>query len=133
MHGDGCFIGGSPGSVRHAVAIDADHLARVDLALERGADQVERAGLARHDVAAVEPAEGERAEAHGSRAAYSASPTVSITAERAGHPGQRVENLLLERLLPRARDQVHDDLGVDRGLEERALAAPARRAARWRS
>ena len=51
------------GSAADAVLVDGDQLARLDLADEAGADDVERGGLARDDPAALEPAEHQRAHA----------------------------------------------------------------------
>ena len=49
--------------LRRPSRVDGDELARLDLADERGADDVERRGLAGHDPAALQPAEHQRADA----------------------------------------------------------------------
>ena len=53
-----------------AVLVDGDQLARLDLADLRGADDVQGGGLAGDDPAPVQPAEHQRADPCGSRAAY---------------------------------------------------------------
>ncbi len=105
-----------------AVVVDDDHFARRDVADELGAIDIEAAGLGRQNPRAViELADAERAEAM----------RVSRTDELVfRHNGQAIrtldfleafEHFFLNRLLARARDEVHEDLGVDGGLEDRAL------------
>ena len=57
--GVGC---GEPAGAQ-AVRVDGDQLARLDLADDAGADDVERGGLAGDDPAALEPAEHQRPDA----------------------------------------------------------------------
>ena len=105
-----------------AVVVDDDHFARRDVADELGAIDIEAAGLGRQNPRAViELADAERAEA------MRVSRTDELVfrhdrqAVRALDFLEAFEHFFLNRLLARARDEVHEDLGVDGGLEDRAL------------
>jgi hypothetical protein len=97
---------------------DDDHLAVVDVADECGADHVERAGLRRQDVGAVELAEHQRADAQ--RVAHADQLLVGqgdqgVAALDLGH---RVDEAVDHLGLPRAGDQVKDHLAVRGRLED---------------
>ena len=101
-------------------APDHHHLAGLEIALELGADQVERAGLARDDPGAAEPRQRERAEAE--RIARRDERVVGEHHQAVGalHARERVDQPILGMRLARAREQVHDHLGVRRRGEDRA-------------
>ena len=104
--------GRQPGQLGDLAVLDPDELARLELAGDVRADQVERAGLRRHDHPAAEAAQHERPEA----------PAVDHGVERAAdrdhqavgavHLLERVPDLALDRVGLRAGDQVHQHLGV---------------------
>ena len=108
-----------------------EHLARLDVAHVGGADQVERAGLGADDPGVAEPAERERTEAV--RIAHGDQPVLASAARSENAPlhlRDRLDERVLDGRRLRARVEVQDDLGVAAGLEDRALRARARRAAR---
>ena len=109
----------------HAVAVGEHELARLDLALERRADEVERAGLGRDDGVVAEPAEHERAEAV--RVAEREQRAVGEADDGRGafEPRHRARDRLLERPLV-VGDQRRDHLA---SRSSTRAACRARRAA----
>src|SRR5438552_1351286 len=101
---------------------DGEDLAGRDLADRLGFQEVERARLGGDDPGVVEPAEREGPEAV--RVADRVEGVGREQHERvgAGDPPERVGELVLERPRRRAGEQVQDDLGVGRGLEDGAVA-----------
>ena len=101
---------------------DDHHLAVLDVAHEAGADDVERAGLRGQDVAAVELAEHQRADAE--RVAGADQLLVGERDERVGalDLAQRVDEAVDDARLAAAGDEVEDHLGVGGRLEDRAVA-----------
>src|SRR5690606_13215976 len=100
------------------VALDLQDLARLEVAHVLGADQVERARLARDDVAAAPAPEDERAEAPRVPRRVQRLADREDQRERADQPGERFADLLVRGRVARTRDQVDYDLRVDRRLEE---------------
>ena len=112
-----------PGERVHGVdaaLAHGDDLARLDLALVARVDQVEGAGLGGDDHRVTDAPEDERAEA--ARVARGDDPILGEEDQRVGalHLAERVGDALRERGFGRGRDQVDDDLAVDRRLEDRA-------------
>ncbi len=106
-----------------AGAVDHEHLARLDVAHVLGADEVERRGLARDHVRVLVPrqdAEAERANAH--RVAHRDHRVLGEEEERVGalHALERGGDAILDRDLLAHRDEVDEDLGVGRRLEDRS-------------
>ena len=93
------------------VLVDDDELARRDLALERGADEVERAGLGGDDPVVVEPPERERAEA----VAVAEGDEPALGERHAGVGALELGHGVRDGVLERGgvvRDQRGDQLGV---------------------
>ena len=103
----------------HAPLAQRDDLPWLDLTLVARVDQVERAGLRGDHEGVTDPAEDERTEAP--RIAGRDDPVLGQEDERVGPPHltERVDDPPEEHLLLRGRDQVDDDLAVDRRLEDR--------------
>ena len=101
---------------------DHDDLAVLDVAHETGADDVERTGLGGEDVAAVELAEHQRADAE--RVAGADQLLVGERHEGIGalDLADRLDEAVDELRLAAAGDEVDDDLGVRRRLADRAVA-----------
>src|SRR5690606_39455470 len=95
--------------------------------------QVERARLARDDVAAAPAPEDERAEAPRVPRRVQRLADREDQRERADQPGERFADLLVRGRVARTRDQVDDDLRVERRLEERALPDQDRKSTRLNS
>src|SRR6266571_331882 len=100
---------------------DHHHLARLDVADERGVDQVEGARLRAEDVRLPETSQRQRPEA--ARVAHADDPVPGDEDQRVGPPHllQGVHDRRLQVRLLRARDQVQDDLRVAGGAEDGAL------------
>jgi len=96
-------------------------LAGLEVADELGGQEVQRAGLARQDVTVAFPPQHERPEPPGIPGGVQRFAHRDQERIRALHPGERVRDLLFDRVPPRAGDEVNDHLGVDRRLEERTL------------
>ena len=103
-----------------AGAVDDHDLARLDVAHEAGAEDVERAALGGQDPGIVEAADAERPHAH--RVAHAEQRLVGQQQQRIGalHPAQRIDHAVDHGRVVRAGDQVVDHLGVGGGLEQAA-------------
>ena len=100
----------------HAVGVDGQQFTGLDVADERGADDVERRGLGGHHPAAIQPAERQRP--HAVRVAGGIERVLvhEGQAERAAHRRQQLERGLLERGVGRAVGQQRaEDVGVGGG------------------
>ena len=104
-----------------AAVPEAEQFTRLDVAHEGGPHDVERAGLAGDDMAAVQLAEHEGAEA--ARVAHRVHGVAHGEHERVGalQEAERVADLGHDRAVAGARDQVDDRFGIRRALEDRAL------------
>ena len=116
-----------------ALGGDDHHLARLDVAHEAGADDVERAGLGRQDPGAVEVAEHQRPDAE--RIAHADHLLRRQRHQRVGalDLADRVDEARVEVALAAGGDQVQERLGVGGRREDRALLLQQRaaRSARW--
>ena len=121
MHGRIC-CGGNGLWLSSAALGDDDDLAVLDVAHEARADDVERAGLRREDVMAVEFAEHQRADAE--RIARADQLLVGERDERIGalDLAQGLDEALEDAGAAAARDEVQNDFGVRRRLVDRAVA-----------
>ena len=101
---------------------DDEELARLDLAHQARADDVERAGLRYEHRRAVEIAQEERADAE--RVAAADQLLFGQRDQRIGalDLAERVDHALHQRAAVAGGDQVQDGLGVGGGLEDRAAA-----------
>ena len=115
----------------HALVVDDDDLAGLDVAHELGADDVERAGLAgQHPgdaaVGGADAAEDERADAQ--RIAHADQRLVAHRDQRIGadHLLQRVDQPVDHGRIEADGDEVDEHLAVGGGLEQ--AAAPHQRA-----
>src|SRR5450432_3268232 len=112
-----------------ALLIDEHHLARLDVADVLGADELEGAALGRDDPGDArgldDAAEHERPEAHG--IAHGDHHVFGQEDERVRTADlrERVGDAVRQIVLPRARDQVDDALGVGGRREDRALGLEA--------
>ena len=111
----------------HAFGSDDDEFAGLDLALVDGADQVEGTGFGGEDdgVGAMRGLSGNASHDQRTEAARVARGEDAVGRQhhqrkRAFEAAQRVGHGVGQRLLARARDQVHDDFGVAGGLEDRS-------------
>ncbi len=123
---------GEPGRAQ-PVLVDGQQLARLDLAHERRADDVQRGGLARHHPAALEPAEHERAHAVRVARGVERGLVREHQAERAAHGRQQLQRGLLDAAVGGlGREQPAEQVGVGGGAVVGAQAGRARpgRAAR---
>ncbi len=104
----------------HAPLLENHHLPGLDVAHELRADDVERAGLRGQDVRLAEPAEDERA--HAQRIAHADDRRVGEADERVGalHLAQRIDQAVDHAGASGGRDEMDDDLGVGRRLEQGA-------------
>ncbi len=105
----------------HPSPIDDHDLARLDVPDEGGTDHVEGAGLRGEDDGTVELAQDQRPDAQG--VAHADDAVVEEGHERPGPLDhlERLDEAGDDGLLPRAGDQMDDDLGVGRRLEDAAL------------
>ena len=112
-------LGGGEALAAQAVLVDRDELARLDLADEGGADDVQRRGLAGDHPAALEPAEHQRA--HALRVAGGVEGVLvhEHEAERAAQLRQHLHRGGLDREVGVRRDQRGDQVGVVGGAERR--------------
>ena len=110
----------------HALVVDDDDLARLDVAHEVGADDVERAGLAGQHPAAgaldADAAEDQRP--HAQRVAHAHQRLVRQRDQRIGadHLLQRVDQPVDHGGIEADGDQVDEHLAVGGGLEQAAAA-----------
>ena len=118
---------------RHAVGVDDDHFAVLDVAHEFRADDVERARLRGQDRTAVEFAEHQRADAE--RIARADQFLVGERDQRIGalDAAQRLDEAVDDSGLARAGGEHQHDFGVRGRLADRAAARSVRAAAsgRW--
>ena len=115
----------------HAVGVDRQQFARLDLADERGADDVERGGLGGHHPAAVQPAERPAAARRGGRGRVQRVLVHEDQAERAAQRRQQLQRRLLQGGVGGAVGQQRaQDVGVRgrRGAAQRLPISPASRA-----
>ena len=110
-------------AARHAVLREDEDLAGQEVALEFGADGAQRTALGGYDTSSVgRPAVAQRAEAL--RVAHGEELRARHQTQRVG--AFQVTHCLTDRLFdggglkPRLRDEVGDDLRVDRRVEDRA-------------
>ena len=116
-----CSAGSTACARAHAVLVDQHQLAGRDLALELGADEVERAGLGgEHPLAVLAAPEAERPEAVRVAEADQRALRERDHRERAVEPRHRAGDRVLERRLV-VRDQRRDQLGVGGRAERDAL------------
>ncbi len=111
------------GGLLHAVAFDDQHFAGVQRADEFRLHQVEGAGFGRQHRRTGQAAQGQRA--HAVRVAQGDELVVGEDDQRirALHPLARGHDGFLEGLAVHVvRDEVHEDLAVDGGLEDGPLA-----------
>ena len=110
----------------HALVVDDDDLARLHVAHEFGADDVERAGLAGQHPAAgalgADAAQDQRP--HAERVAHAHQRLVGQRDQRIGadHLLQRVDQPVHHGGIEADGDQVDEHLGVGGGLEQAAAA-----------
>ena len=104
----------------HALFVDHEDLAGLDLAHVLGADQIERAGLRRDDRRAVEIAEDQRTKAL--RIAHRDQRVLGQHHQRvrAAHLRERLDHALGQIGRMRAGDQMDDEFAVRGGLKNRA-------------
>ena len=116
-----------------ALRVDDHQLAGQNVALERRADLVQGAGLAREHVAVAEPADRERAESVAVARRHDGILRHQQERERALQFAQRAFHAAGPRAVHRVGDQVHKDFAVRAGLENRAglLVRPAHSLPRW--
>ena len=100
---------------------DDDQLARLDVAHEFSADDVEGHRLRRQDHGAVELAQHQRAHAEGVAHADHRVPGQRHQRIGAAHPAQRLDHALHHAPAPADGDQVDDHLGIGGGLEYAAM------------
>ena len=100
-------LGGREAVRAQAVLVDRDQLARLDLADEGRADDVQRGGLAGHHPAAVEPAEHQRAEALRVARRVQRVLVHEDQRERAPHQRQRSERGGLDAAAPCRSESGH--------------------------
>ena len=103
------------------LAVIDHHLARLDVADEAGADDVERAGFGSEDPGAVEIAEHQRADAERVAAADHLLGRQRDQRVGAFDLAQRVDEARIEVALAAGGDEVQDRLGVGGRREDRAL------------
>ena len=110
----------------HALVVDDDDLARLDVADEVGADDVERAGLAGQHPAAgalsADAAQDQRP--HAQRVAHAHQRLVRQRHQRVGadHLLQRVDQTVHHGGIQADGDQMDEHFGVGGGLEQAAAA-----------
>ena len=102
-------------------SVDHHHLARLDVAHELGADDVEGAGFRGQDRRAFQHAQHQRPHAIG--IAHADQLLGGQRHQRIGafDLAQRVDQLVDDARAGTARRQMHDGFGVGGGLEDRAL------------
>jgi hypothetical protein len=100
-------------------ALDHDNLAGLDLPHHLGFDQVQGRGLGGEDPGLADLAQPERPEAVGVPRGDGQGGREEQEGVGAFHLAQALDDRVLDRALG-ARQQVYDDLGVRRGLEDRA-------------
>ena len=105
----------------HPFLVHHDHLARLDVAHIGGADDVQGAGFRRKDIGAVQLAQHQRAHPIGITHADQLLGGQRHQRKGAFHLAQRVNQLVHDPVLGRARHQMNDGLGVGGALEDRAL------------
>ena len=105
---------GEPGGPQ-PVLVDGDQLARLDLADEAGADDVQRGGLAGHHPAALHPAQHQRADALGVAGRVQRVLVHEDEAERAAQRRQHLQRRGLDRQVGAAGQQRGDQRGVGGG------------------
>ena len=121
-------LGGGEVLRAQAVLVDRDQLARLDLADEGGADDVERGGLGRDDPAAVEPAEHERADALRVAGGVERVLVHEDQRERAAQLGQHLHRGLLDDDVRARGEQRGEQVGVGGGADRSACGCRPRRA-----
>lgn len=101
-----------------AGAVQDDHLARLHVADEVGADDVERAGLAAQHVAVADPAQDQRPNAQ--RVAHADHHVLGQRDQRVGafHLAERLDHAVDHRAAAGGRHQVDDHFRVGGGLEQ---------------
>ncbi len=99
-----------------------DHLARLDVAHEGRADDVESAGLRRQNPSVVEPTDDERPYAERIAAADHLLARQADEGIGAFDPLQRSDQPVEQAILSDRRDEVQEHLGVGGRLEDRAVA-----------
>ncbi|EAU66753.1 hypothetical protein STIAU_2398 [Stigmatella aurantiaca DW4/3-1] len=104
-----------------AVLVDDDHLARFDFPDELRLDEIQRRRLAGQHVAVAQPPQHHGAEAVGVSHRHQLVLRQEQEAVGPLHLAQRLGHLLLEGGLPRAGDEVDDDLRVRIRLEDGAI------------
>ncbi len=102
--------------------VDDDHLARLDVAHEIGADDVERAGLRGQDPGVAELAQHQRPDAQ--RIAHADQSVLRQGRQRIGalDLAQRIDHAVLDGVLEAGGDEMDDHLGVGGRLEQAAAA-----------
>ena len=110
-----------------ALVVDDDDLARLHVAHELGADDLERAGLARQHPALADPSEDQRP--HAERIAHAHQRRARQRHQGVGADDllERVDQPVHDRRVKADRDEVDEHFAVRRGLEQ--AAAPDKRAA----
>ena len=107
----------------HAVGVDGQQLAGLDLAHERRADDVQRGRLARDHPAALEPPEDERADAVRIAGGVEGGLVGEDQRVRPAQPGQEPHRGLLDADVGRrGREQLGDEVGVGAGAHAAAVA-----------
>ena len=102
-------------------AFHGNDFAGAHLADRLGADQIEGAGLRRHDQRFAEASEDERAETVWIARRENFARCQHSDGIRALDARQRIDQRALEIALPRSRDEMHHHLGVTHGVEDRAF------------
>ena len=106
----------------HPPRIQPHQLAGLHLAHVVGAHQVQRAGLARHHVSVAEPPDAQRAKTVGIAKGQDGAAGEHHQRVGAAHLARGLDQPLGRRVRARERHEVEEDLGVERGLEDRARA-----------